>query len=91
MDYFLSQTLSSQVGEGQRFASMNEKAQFEQALATHCREASKIVEEYSGGWFSKRMYEENGNISRKSVKGFAAYGMKKMTDELKAGAKHDAK
>ncbi len=91
MDYFLSQTLSSQIGEGQRFASMNEKAQFDQALTTHCREAAKIVEEYSGGWFSKHMYEENGDISRESVRGFASYGMKKMTAELKAGAKHDAK
>lgn len=91
MDYFLSRTLSSQIGEGQRFASMNEKSQFDQALKMHCHEAAKIVEEYSGGWFSKHMYEEAGNISRESVKGFASYGMKKMTDELKAGAKHDAK
>jgi hypothetical protein len=91
MDYFLSQTLSSQIGEGQRFASMNEKSQFDQALTTHCREAAKIVEEYSGGWFSKHMYEEAGDISRESVRGFASYGMKKMTDELKAGAKHDTK
>jgi hypothetical protein len=91
MDYFLSQTLGSQIGEGQRFASMNEKAQFDQALKKHCHEAAKIVEEYSGGWFSKHMYEEAGDISRESVRGFASYGMKKMTDELKAGAKHNAK
>lgn len=91
MDYFLSQTLSSQIGEGQRFATMNEKAQFDKELTTHCHEASKIVEEYSGDWFSKHRYEEAGNISRESVKNFASYGMKKMTDELKAGAKHDAK
>lgn len=91
MDYFLSQTLSSQVGTGQRFTSMNEKAQFDEALTTHCREASKIVEEYSGGWFSKHMHTEDGDISRESVQGFASYGMKKMTDELKAGAMQDAK
>lgn len=90
MDYFLSQTLNSQVGEGQRFASMNEKAQFDEALTTHCHEASKIVEEFSGGWFSKHMYTEGGDISRESVRGFASYGMKKMTDELKAGAMQDA-
>ncbi len=91
MDYFLSKTMSSQVGKGQRFASMNEKAQFDQALATHCRETSSIVEEFSGSWFSKHMYTEGGDISRESVQGFASYGMKKMTDELKAGAIQDAK
>jgi hypothetical protein len=90
MDYFLSQTLSSQVGKGQRFASANEKNQFDQALATHCREASKIVEEYSGGWFSKHMFTEGGDISRQSVRDFASYAMKKMTDELKAGALENA-
>ena len=91
MDYFLSQTLSTQVGQGQRFASMNEKAQFDAALTTHCLEASKVVEDYSGDWFSKHMYEESGDISRKSVQGFASYGMKKMTDVLKAGARPDAR
>lgn len=91
MDYFLSQTLSSQVGQGQRFASMNEKSQFDAALSTHCLEASKVVEEYSGGWFSKHMFEEKGEISRESVKGFASYGMKKMTDVLKAGAQQNAR
>ncbi|MBC8392625.1 MAG: hypothetical protein H8E17_08690 [Deltaproteobacteria bacterium] len=90
MDYFLSQTLSSQVGEGQRFASMNEKAQFDDALSTHCLEASKVIEDYSGGWFSKHIYEEEGDISRESVKGFASYGMKKMTEVLKAGAQQNA-
>lgn len=86
IDYFLSQIMSSQVGEGQRFVSMNEKAQFDKALTIHCKEASKIVEEYSGGWFSKHMYTEGGDISRTSVQGFASYAMKKMTDALKAGA-----
>jgi hypothetical protein len=90
MNYYLSQTLNSQTGEGQRFASMNEKAQFDEALAVHCREASRIVEQYSADWFSKHRFEEGGAISRQSVQGFASYAMKKMTAELKAGAQADA-
>lgn len=90
MDYYLSQTLNTQVGEGLRFASTNEKAQFDEALAVHCREASRIVEQYSADWFSKHRYEENGDISRESVQGFASWAMKKMTAELKAGAEADA-
>jgi hypothetical protein len=91
LDYFLSQTLNSQLGKGQRFASMNEKAQFDEALTTHCVAASKVTEDYSGDWFSKHMYEESGDISRESVQGFASYGMKKMIDVLKLGAIQDAK
>ena len=90
MNYFLSQTLATHLGEGQRFATMNQMAQFEEALTTHCREASAIVEEFSGDWFSKHRYEEEGNISPESVRGFASWALKKMKDELKAGAKADA-
>lgn len=91
MNYFLSQTLATNLGDGQRFPTMNQMAQFEEALSIHCREASTIVEQYSGEWFSKHRYEEGGDISRDSVRGFASWALKKMTDELKAGAKADAK
>jgi hypothetical protein len=87
MNYFLSQTLATQLGAGQRFATMDQKAQFDAAIETHCREASAIVEKFSGEWFSKHRYEENGYISRNSIQGFASYALKKMTDELKMGAK----
>ncbi|WP_339749230.1 hypothetical protein [uncultured Rubinisphaera sp.] len=87
MSYFLSRTLATHLGDGQRFATTNQMSQFEDALATHCREASVIVEKYSGEWFSKHRYEEKGDISRESVQGFASWALKKMNDELRAGAK----
>lgn len=86
MNYFLSKTLATNLGEGQRFATMNQMAQFEEALHTHCREASEIVQQFSEEWFSKHRFEEKGNISSESVKGFASYALKKMKDELKARA-----
>lgn len=86
MDYFLSRTLSSQLGAGQRFPTTNQLAQFEEALSTHCYETSKIVEQYSGEWFSKHRREEKGAISRDSVQGFASWALKKITDELKMGS-----
>lgn len=64
MNYFLSKTLATHLGEGQRFATMNEMGQFEKALNTHCIEASLIVEQFSADWFSKHRYEEGGDISR---------------------------
>lgn len=89
MNYFLSQTLATNLGAGQRFPSGNQMAQFENALATHSREASAIVEQFSNEWFSKHRYEEQGNISRESVTGFASWALKKIKDELKAGASAD--
>ena len=91
MNYFLSKTLATHLGEGQRFATMNEMGQFEKALNTHCKEASLIVEQFSADWFSKHRYEEGGDISRESSNGFASYALKKMKDELKEGARADAR
>jgi len=91
MNYFLSQTLATNLGAGQRFPTMNQMAQFEEALATHCWEASAIVEQFSNEWFSKHRYEEQGNISRQSVRGFASWALKKIKDELKAGAAADVR
>jgi len=59
MNYFLSKTLATHLGEGQRFATMNEMGQFEKALTTHCKEASLIVEQFSADWFSKHKYEDD--------------------------------
>ena len=91
MGYFLSKTLATHLGEGQRFATMNEMNQFQKALDTHCREASLIVKQFSADWFSKHRYEEGGDITRKSSDNFASYALKKIKDELKEGARADAR
>ncbi len=87
LNYFLSKTLDTHVGEGMRFTTQNQVAQFVSALETHCREASLIVEDYSTDWFSKHRYKGNGDISRKTSDGFASYALKKITDELRVGAR----
>jgi hypothetical protein len=74
-----------------RFATMNQSAVFNAALETHTREASVIVEQFSSEWFSKHRFEEGGDISRKSSDGFASYALTKMKDELKAGARSNAR
>lgn len=89
MRYFLSRTLSSELGANQRFSTMDQLSQFQKALSTHCREASQIVEGFSKEWFSKHYYAENGGISRESVEGFASWALEKMNNELKAGANFD--
>jgi hypothetical protein len=89
MNYFLSKTLATQLGEGQRFVTTNQMAHFEEAMEKHCRESSKIVEQFSEEWFSKHRFTENKDISRESVEGFASYALKKIRDELKMRAKRD--
>ncbi len=89
LDYFLSRALTHHVGEDKRFATLNQQSEFTSALGVHCNEASKIVEEFAGGWFSKTNWEKGG-ITRKEATGFAHVAMKKITAELKQGARSDA-
>jgi len=53
----LSRELSNYVGGDRRFANAGDLAEFNAALDLHCRQASRIVEEFAGGWFSKTNWE----------------------------------
>jgi hypothetical protein len=88
LDYFVSKAVSHHVGEGRRFRTLAQQGEFSKALGTHSREASKIIEEFSGGWFSKTNWEKKG-ISRKDAAGFTHVAMKKIVAELKEGAQAD--
>jgi len=89
IDYFLSRTIGTQIGEGQRFATTNQVAQFQGALELHCKEAAEIVERYSADWFSKHHFQSGGEIPDAKTKGFGWYAMKKMRDELKMRAENN--
>lgn len=80
---FLSRELSNHVGKGEkhRFTGIDQHTEFNQALELHCRQASRIVEEFAGGWFSKTNYEEGG-IDTEKTAGFVSFALKKLRAEL---------
>jgi hypothetical protein len=80
LDYFLSRELAQHVGLSSRFRSIRELNEFETALELHCREASRIIKEFSGQWFSKHTYE--GGITEESAGHFAHVAFEKMREEL---------
>lgn len=86
LNYFLTKTLATHLGEGQRFTTTTQLNHFDEAMDVHCREASAIVEQFSEEWFSKHRYIEKANIANESIQGFASYALKKMKDELNARA-----
>lgn len=85
MNYYLSRAMSYHLGEGRRFATLAQHAEFTKALELHCHQASVIVERFSGEWFSKTNWEKGG-ISRQDAAGFTHVAMGKLVSELKAGA-----
>jgi hypothetical protein len=85
LQYYVSRTTANHVGSCLRFTTLAAKAEFDKAVALHCREASAIVERFAGEWFSKTRWE-NDLVTRDHARGFAHRAMLKMVDELKAGA-----
>jgi len=83
LTFFLSRELSNHVGGERRFASTSDHAEFNAALDLHCRQASRIVEEFAGSWFSKTNWEQG--ITPENVRGFAWVALKKLRAELKKG------
>jgi len=76
--YFLSRRTSSQ------FRSVPDNREFREALALHCRQASKVVEEFAGSWYSKANYE--GGITPRKAANFVHFALTKLRKELEKGA-----
>lgn len=85
ISYYLSHEISNHVGSDKRLYNIDEHVDFKKALDTHCWQASRIVQEFSGGWTSKTNYEEG--ITPENVSGFMKFALKKIRAELAKGAK----
>lgn len=84
LEFFLSRELSNHVGGDRRFANAEAHSDFDKALDLHCRQASKIVEDFAGGWFSKANWE--GGITPAKARAFTWRALGKLHAELRKGA-----
>jgi hypothetical protein len=76
--YFLSRQTSVQ------FKSVAANREFREALTLHCQQASRIVEEFAGSWYSKANYE--GGITPRKAANFVHVALTKLRKELEKGA-----
>ncbi len=83
LSYWLDRTLSLQVGEHRRFGDVADRGAFDMALADHSTEATRIIQEFSGGWYGKTLHE-NGHIGSPDAAAFGAVALKKIVEELRA-------
>lgn len=81
LGYYLSRELSNHVGPDRRFSSIREHAEFDLALDRHCRETSRIIEEYAGDWFSKKNFEKA--LTPEEAGRFASRAFRKIRNELR--------
>ncbi len=83
LQYYLSRELANHIGSGKRFENDGERTEFDSALNLHCREVSRIVREFAGGWYGKTVYQTADGVTPGAVQSFASYAFKKIGDELR--------
>lgn len=81
--YYVDRELPRHVGKGRRFKTLAEQKEFSRALELHCQQASKIVEAFAGGWWSKARFERD--LSEARTARFVSYALTKLRDELRRG------
>ena len=81
LSYWLDRTLALQIGEGRRFPTTAARNDFDSELDHYSSEATRIIKEFSGQWFSKHIYE--GGIDPGKAGRFVHYAAKKIRDELR--------
>lgn len=82
--YFLSRELANHTGQGRRFLNLTEQQEFSKALSHHCHQASRIVEEFAGGWYGKTRFK--GGITDRNAAGFTHVALRKIRAELRKKA-----
>jgi len=80
LKYFLSRELSNHVGAGKRFSNLNAHTEFNATLDLHCRQISRIVQSFSGSWYSKTEFETG--ITPEKARDFVYVALKKLRSEL---------
>jgi len=83
--YIADKELSNSVGPDKAISSPVQASKLHEDLTRYCYEASKIIEEFAGGWFSKHNWETNSNISANETSGFTAYALEKLAMDLEEG------
>lgn len=79
--FTLEKELANSLSNSGRFQNSNDIQNFNSKLKQYCWDVSKIVEEFSGGWYGKHSFE--GDIADKQkTKDFTNYAITKLLSEV---------
>jgi hypothetical protein len=80
--YFVDKELSNHVGPGNRIENILAANDFGNALTAYAWQSSKIMEDFAAGWFAKRSWETEGDITTEDAQKFVAVALRKMQMEV---------
>ena len=79
--FALEKELTNSMSENGRFQSSKDIQEFDKRLKQYCWDVSKIVEDFSGGWYGKHSFE--GDIkNKKKVAAFTSHAITKLLSEV---------
>jgi hypothetical protein len=88
LSYWLDRTLALQIGEASRFPTAAARSAFDSELNHFSTEATRIIKEFSSGWYGKTLHREGG-FGAKDAATFGAVALKKTVSELRARSTTD--
>lgn len=82
LQFIASKETSNYVGPTKSFTDPRAAADFEGELRAYAFQSARILEDFSGEWYSKHNWQ--GNIDEQQSGRFVAYALEKLRSELKA-------
>lgn len=79
--FIVDKEIANHVGSGKRFGSQASLRDFEDALDAFASKTSRIVDEFSGGWYSKQVWQRGG-ISESDAGRFVYIALRKLSADL---------
>lgn len=80
--YWLDRALPAQTGEGRRFRTIGDRAAFDAAMSQYVSEATRIIKEFSRGWYGK-VAVSGRSIPADRAAAFSHVAFKKIGEELR--------
>lgn len=81
----LEKEMANKIDKNNRFKNSGDLEEFNSRLKSYCWDVSKIVEDFSGGWYGKHSFE--GDLrNKKKVLGFTQHVITKLLSEVRREA-----
>lgn len=87
---YLERELHQHVGVDRRFRTLERAEQFTDAVHQHCAEMAVLVEKYTGGWYTKALFERDGALTRDDARGYLWKAVGKVREEFTREAQRTA-
>jgi hypothetical protein len=88
LSYWLDRTLALQTGQDRRFPTAAARNAFDAELGRYSAEATRIIKEFSSGWYGKTLNREGG-FGAKEAATFGAVALKKTVSDLRTRSTAD--